>query len=195
MRQRAYRVALLLAERLPAGTRGRTAVATLAFGVAALLTATAIVGAVAVPTALGGDLTPDPGTLAAVFGLPVAAALGGAVAGGPAWWLAVERRDRPTLGRGIVAGAAAGTLSHPVMWVVAGIGAAALVVLDSGLPPLSELSGAVGALVGAYFLFTIAGFVLTGVLTVPAGAATGAVLAYVRARVEDLPYRRGVRDW
>lgn len=185
-----------LAEWLPPSPAGRTAVAALGFGVAGALTAAVIVGVVAVPMGIDGQLNADAATLGTAFGLPLSAGVAGAVVGGLAWWLLVERTDSPSLGRGVAVGAAAGTLSHPVMWLLYGVGAVAFMVAERGAPVLASLDpGAVGGAVALYLVFTVFGFVLTAVLTVPAGVLAGLCLAYVRGKVEGPPGRGTVRDW
>lgn len=131
------------------------------------------------------------GVVAALLALAVAGPVGylvfrqpflvvGAVAGAvlvasASWWLLVERSGTATVTRGLCVGGLTGAAAHPVMWAVwfgAGFGVTGR---DTGVLYVLFL-GLAGSL---YSL------VLLGWVTVPLGAAAGALLARVRARSLD----------
>lgn len=109
----------------------------------------------------------EPVLIGAVGGV---AAVGGALVGGPAWAVVVERWDRWSITRrGALAGACTGFFAVPV--------AAALVAPAFEAPADPTVPEAV---VGG-FVIGLIGLVVVGWTTIPAGAATGYALALWRA--------------
>jgi hypothetical protein len=105
------------------------------------------------------------------------------------WWQMLERSGRRTLARGTLAGSLAGALAHYVCWLALMFGAAACHAVTPGCfdsvsgPPIDPLTAFWAA--GVYSLFSLYFF---GWLTVPAGAAIGALLAWRWFRgVQDSP--------
>lgn len=162
-----------LAVQWPATAGRRAAVAGFAFGVTGTLVALLVVagfGAV-----LGSN------DVRFQFGLPLAACLGSAVVAAPLWLFLVERPDEPSTVRGGVIGATVGVGAHPLTWLIFGVGSRGLVLASAG-PRALNAAGWMLDVVGSALLASVVGFVVTGIVTVPAGIVVGAVLADVRAR-------------
>jgi hypothetical protein len=178
------------ARRLPRTTRGVVLAAALAFGATGGLLGAAIVGLGVGPELLQtGGFTPGGlGIAAAVAG---GAALGAAVSGAPLWWLAVERPGEVSLLRGGLVGVGVGLLAHPLMWVFAGTGVGATVLVVEGPAVLAAVGPEAvwGALLG-FLLFTFFGMLFTGIVTVPVAVVTGVALAHVRSVADDLDRQR-----
>lgn len=106
----------------------------------------------------------------AILGFGGVAAVAGALVGGFAWAVVVERWDRWSVTRrGALAGACTGFLAVPVA--------------VAAIAPLFDAPGDPTTLesVGGGLVFGLLGLLLVGWTTVPAGAATGYVLALWRA--------------
>lgn len=98
-----------------------------------------------------------------------AATVAGALVGGPAWALLVERWDRWSITRrGALAGAWTGCLAVPV---------------SMGLLSVADATTAASALENVLvgLVLGLVGVVVVGWTTIPAGAATGYILALWRA--------------
>lgn len=187
-----------LAARWPHTERRRALAAGLGFGVSGGLLALVIVFGYLGLTSPYDLVTGDLEMLAIVFGLPLAAGLGAAVAGAPLWWAIVERTAEPTARRGGLVGAVVGVVAHPLMWFLMGVGAGVVVLAAEGLGALADLVlGDISGLMGAFVLFSVVGLLLTGIVTVPVAAGTGLALAHVRKRVlepESEPSKRPPQD-
>jgi hypothetical protein len=111
--------------------------------------------------------------------------------GGALWWLAIERPGEVSLLRGGLVGVAVGLLAHPLMWVFAGTGVGATVLVLEGPAVLAGVGPeAIWAAFLGFFLFTFFGMLFTGIVTVPVAVATGVALAHVRGAAEDLDRQR-----
>ncbi len=95
------------------------------------------------------------------------------------WWLLVIRPERPTWGRGMIAGALTGLAAHPLAWYLAILIFYVAGVRDSlGQATLDPLTGLAAS--GVYSLLSWVGL---GWLTVPVGALVGGVMALLQRNI------------
>ncbi|MFZ0945269.1 MAG: hypothetical protein WB930_08460 [Syntrophobacteraceae bacterium] len=101
------------------------------------------------------------------------------------WWLIIERPCRRGVAAGIVAGALAGLLSHPVCWylkiLAANIGYWVLRTgaysSSLGEPPVDPLNGLWGA-----FVLSLWSWLFFGWVTIPSGGIIGGLFARLLKR-------------
>lgn len=105
--------------------------------------------------------------------VPYLAAVAAFLAGGGCWWLVVERPRRPTRARGALTGTVAGTLTHPILWLL-------VFVYQNPSTAADPSTAGTGPLLFTYFSLLTVGW-----LTVGVGVAVGLALATGRRRTAE----------
>lgn len=141
------------------------------FAIVGALCAAIVVGPTSASSTLGEGWTH----------LPIFAGVGAFLAACLIWALVGAA---PSLRRGLAAGLITALLAYPLTWYLAICVNWALIALalrsgpSTGGPPLNPLDGIPGAAV-----LSLAGLALTGWLTLPAGAVTGLIMAFLLQHV------------
>jgi hypothetical protein len=123
----------------------------------------------------GGPMGPEETRLARE--VVAVAVLSGFLTSLVVWWTIVARAPEPGVGRGLLAGIAAGVLIHPVCWSLAMAGNSVLILFGkSARQPLGELPLTLTHEVVGVFALTIWSLLFFGSMTVVAGALAGGVI-------------------